>query len=71
MANKPVGMAVPAAMPGGAEGAKVVEGVPVPTYEWMGLSAAWGTRIRPGEHGLRLPHELRRAQCQIVPGDRL
>jgi hypothetical protein len=54
MANKPVGMAVPAAMPGGAEGANVVEGVPVPTYEWMGLSAAWGTRVRPGEHGLRL-----------------
>ena len=31
--------------------ASSVEGVPVPTFEWMGLSAEWGTRIRPGEHG--------------------
>jgi hypothetical protein len=55
MATKPsVGMAVPAAMSGGDNAATTVEGVPVPTYEWMGLSAEWGTRVRPGEHGLRL-----------------
>jgi hypothetical protein len=54
MANKPTaGMVVPAAVSGGAA-ADAVEGVPEPTYEWMGLSAEWGTRVRPGEHGLRL-----------------
>jgi hypothetical protein len=47
------GMAVPAAMPDSA-GAHNVEGVPVPSFEWMGLSAEWGVRIKPGEHGLRL-----------------
>jgi len=47
-------MAVPAAISDGSSGAKPVEGVPEPTYEWMGLSAEWGTRIKPGEHGLRL-----------------
>ena len=54
MATKPSqGMAVPAAMPD-SSGAKAVEGVPVPSFEWMGLSAEWGVRIKPGEHGLRL-----------------
>ena len=53
MANKPQGMAVPAAMPD-ASGPAGVEGVPVPTFEWMGLSAEWGVRIKPGEAGLRI-----------------
>ena len=47
------GMAVPAAMPGAAGEGATVEGVPVPTFDWMGLTAEWGTRVRPGEHGLR------------------
>jgi hypothetical protein len=47
------GMAVPAAMPDSAAG-RGVEGVPVPSFEWMGLSAEWGTRVKPGEHGLRI-----------------
>jgi hypothetical protein len=46
-------MAVPAAMADSAANA-TVEGVPVPTFEWMGLSAEWGTRVKPGEHGLRI-----------------
>ena len=55
MATKATGgMAVPAAMPGAADAGSAVEGVPVPTFEWMGLTAEWGTRVRPGEHGLRL-----------------
>ncbi len=54
MATKPSrGMAVPAAMPdGGAQAG--VEGVPEPSFEWMGLSAEWDIRVKPGEHGLRL-----------------
>jgi len=48
------GMAVPAAVSEGAAAAQSVEGVPEPTYEWMGLSAEWGVRVRPGEHGLRI-----------------
>ncbi|HTO56648.1 MAG TPA: hypothetical protein VMJ74_02585, partial [Pseudomonadales bacterium] len=49
------GMAVPAAVSEGADAAaQSVEGVPEPTYEWMGLSAEWGVRIKPGEHGLRI-----------------
>jgi hypothetical protein len=48
-------MAVPAAVSEGADAAaNSVEGVPEPTYEWMGLSAEWGVRIKPGEHGLRI-----------------
>jgi len=50
----PQGMAVPAAVSEGGAGGKSVEGVPEPTYEWMGLSAEWGTRVKPGEHGLRI-----------------
>ena len=54
MAKKPESgaMVPPVAMTGGE--AKVVEGVPEPTYDWMGLSAEWGTRVKPGAHGLRL-----------------
>jgi len=49
------GMAVPAAVSEGADAAaQSVEGVPEPTYEWMGLSAEWGVRVKPGEHGLRI-----------------
>ncbi len=32
----------------------IVEGVPEPKYEWMGLTNEWGVRVKPGEHGLRL-----------------
>ena len=54
MAKKPGAMVPPAAVSGGAEDAAVVEGVPVPSFEWMGLSAEWGTRVTPGEHGMRI-----------------
>jgi hypothetical protein len=54
MADKPGAMVPPAAVPGGDAAGDVVEGVPVPKYDWMGLSAEWGTRVRPGEHGLRI-----------------
>jgi len=47
-------MVPPVAVAGADAAADSVEGVPVPTYEWMGLSAEWGTRVRPGAHGLRL-----------------
>jgi hypothetical protein len=46
-------MVPPAAVPGGSPQGGV-EGVPVPKYDWMGLSAEWGTRVKPGDHGLRL-----------------
>jgi len=48
------GMAVPAAVSEGAAAGQSVEGVPEPSYEWMGLSAEWGVRVKPGEHGLRI-----------------
>ncbi|MCS5584931.1 MAG: hypothetical protein NZ777_15660 [Pseudomonadales bacterium] len=37
-----------------SETAKPIQGVPNPTYEWMGLTNEWGIRVKPGEHGLRL-----------------
>ena len=55
MAKKPSSGAMVAPVVMAADGSTaVVEGVPVPTFEWMGLSAEWGTRVTPGEHGLRL-----------------
>ena len=54
MADKDVGAAVPAAVTGGDDDGPRVEGVPEPTYEWMGLTNEWGVRVKPGEHGLRL-----------------
>lgn len=54
MADKDAGAAVPAAVADVAGSGPSVEGVPEPTYEWMGLSNEWGVRVRPGEHGLRL-----------------
>lgn len=54
MADKDAGAAVPAAVSAGDDDGPQVEGVPEPTYEWMGLSNEWGVRVKPGEHGLRL-----------------
>ena len=56
MALKPTSdaMTVPAAVPGAVAEPQIVEGVPEPRYEWMDLSAEWGTRVKPGAHGLRL-----------------
>jgi hypothetical protein len=55
MADKPSeAMAVPAAMPGARQQGEVVEGVPKPKYDWMGLRSEWHVRAKPGAHGLRL-----------------
>jgi len=54
MSEKSGAMVPPAAVPGAAAAGPSVEGVPVPKYDWMGLSAEWGTRVKPGEHGLRI-----------------
>ena len=50
------GAAVPAAVAGVDESSdeEAVQGVPEPSYEWMGLSNEWGVRVKPDEHGLRL-----------------
>ena len=47
-------MVPPVAIAGGNTGVAMVEGVPVPSFDWMGLSAEWGVRVKPGEHGLRI-----------------
>ncbi|MCP5184217.1 MAG: hypothetical protein H6993_09660 [Pseudomonadales bacterium] len=56
MADADSGAAVPAAVAGAAAaaGGGVVQGRPTPSFEWMGLSNQWGTRVKPDEHGLRL-----------------
>ena len=47
---------MPAAVAGIDESSdeEAVQGVPEPSYEWMGLSNEWGVRVKPDEHGLRL-----------------
>ena len=31
-----------------------IEGIPQPKFDWAGRSNQWGTRVKPGKHGLRL-----------------
>jgi len=35
-------------------GAPAERPIPKPRYEWAGKSNQWGTRVKPGKHGLRL-----------------
>ncbi|MDH3644245.1 MAG: hypothetical protein OES38_19220 [Gammaproteobacteria bacterium] len=31
-----------------------IDGIPQPRFDWAGRSNQWGTRVKPGKHGLRL-----------------
>ena len=31
-----------------------IDGIPQPRFDWTGRSNQWGTRVKPGKHGLRL-----------------
>lgn len=37
-----------------AAGAPALPPIPEPKFEWVGRSNQWGTRVKPGKHGLRL-----------------